>query len=63
MAVDARRQPAIGLRVLSDGRSSPEMPDLGPALGWLAIVAGVVGALIVGEIIAVIGGCIDRQGG
>ncbi len=63
MAVDARRQPAIGLRVLSEDRSSPQMRDLGPVLGRSASVAGVIGTLIVGGISAVIGGVIDRQGG
>ncbi len=63
MAVDARRQPAIGLRVLSEDKSSPEMPDLGPVLGRLVIVNGVIGALIVGGISAVIGSVIDRKGG
>ncbi len=62
-AVDAWRQPAIGLRVLWEGPSSPEMPDIGRALGELAIVAGVIGTLIVGGIIAVIGGVIARQAG
>ncbi len=38
------------------------MPDLGRALGELGIVAGVIGALIVGGISAVLGGVNDRQG-
>ncbi len=36
--------------------------DRGPVRGRLVIVNGVIGALIVGGISAVIGGVIDRQG-
>ncbi len=42
---------------------SSEFPGLGRALGKIIIVAGVIGALIVGGISAAIGGRIDRKWG